>query len=60
MSYMKEVATIIEEAAARGVSLDLDDFANVGGVLMIDDMPADEWVSLMCECGPDTLADMDV
>lgn len=60
MSYMKECAMIIEEAASYGVSLSLDDFGRDGDSLTIDGMPASEWVSLMCECGPDTLADMDV
>jgi hypothetical protein len=44
MSYMKEVALLIEWAAAHGVTLEVNDFRTIDGQLTIDGMPAGEWV----------------
>lgn len=43
MSWMSEVAIMIDEARAYGVSLDVSDFGRDGDALTIDGMDADQW-----------------
>lgn len=47
VSYMKEVALMIEFAAAHGVTLTVQDFRTIDGELTIDGMPADQWLDAM-------------
>lgn len=43
MSWMSEIAIMIQEAAEVGVKIELSDFTREGNELKIDGMPADEW-----------------
>lgn len=43
MSWMSEVAIMIEDARAFGVNLELSDFGRDGDTLTIDGMAADDW-----------------
>jgi hypothetical protein len=63
MSWMKEVAAIIEQASLAGVELTLDDFSREGDQLTIDGMPVDEWLSMVHEIGivpVDRMEDLDI
>jgi hypothetical protein len=56
MSWMGEIAVIIEQASEYGVVLDLGDFRRLNDRLMIDGMDADDWLSAMTN-GYDRLED---
>lgn len=43
MSWMSEIAIMVQEAAEYGVKIELSDFTREGNRLMIDGMDADEW-----------------
>lgn len=49
MSWMKEVAILIEDAAVYGVSLELSDFRTLNDRLMINGLDADDWFRQMTE-----------
>ena len=43
MSWMGEIAIMIQEASEVGVKIELSDFTRVGNDLYIDGMIADDW-----------------
>lgn len=47
MSWMSEISIIIETAAEFGVRLDVGDFRRSGDTLLLDGMPASEWLDAM-------------
>jgi hypothetical protein len=63
MSWMSEIATMIESAAEYGVTLEVGDFRRSGNTLLLDGMPADQWMDAMFEGAesffPDTLSEME-
>lgn len=52
MSWMSEVAILIEEAAQGGVTLELDDFGRKGNTLTIRGIPVDVWFQKEFEITP--------
>jgi hypothetical protein len=58
MSWMGEIAIMIEEAASLGVTLDVGDFRRLGDRLMIDGMDANDWFTVVIR--PDTLTELEV
>jgi hypothetical protein len=59
MSWMGEIAIMIEEAASVGVTLEVGDFRRLGNRLMIDGMDADDWFGAVIR-DVDRLEDLEV
>ncbi len=57
MSWMSEIAIMVEEAAALGVALTVGDFRRSGDHLLLDGMPTDEWFAMAYRNAPDRLED---
>lgn len=49
MSWMSEIAIMIESAAEFGIRLDVSDFRRSGRTLLLDGMPASQWFDAMTE-----------
>lgn len=55
MSWMSEIAVMIEQAAEYEITLELSDFRRLNNRLMIDGMDADDWFDAMILGFEDTL-----
>lgn len=60
MSWMSEIAVMIETAAEYGITLEVGDFRRSGDMLLLDGMPADDWFGAMFETYPDRLEEMEI